>query len=612
MAALNMHDDAAPFAQSLSVAGLLPDLPVDLLDVLPAPAAFDRKFWTTLAPELRTTLVKRGEQALALVWPDLPASLYQLYVETGDRVGYETPYFARRCQLNALVLAECVEGQGRFLSAISAGVLSICDEAGWQIPAHNSLVRGGVRAALPDPANPVIDLFAAETGALLAVLAGLLQGQLSSDVSARIDAELQARIFTPYLNCHFWWMGAGDEKMNNWTAWCTENVLRCVFAHTTSQALRRAVVEKAAFSLDAYLKEFAADGACEEGAHYYRRGTLCFAGALDVLDAASSGAFSGFWQSEKLRNMADFAAHLRIAGRRVINFSDCPADAELSDGREFRLAQAIGSDALTGLVITDRTLRKGRDLPDDINLSYRLIDVVADSAMALIAAKPWTQNDIFYPSIGLMIARDNDVTLAVKAGDNGSDHNHNDVGTVTLYRGATPILIDLGVGTYTKQTFSAQRYDIWTMQSAWHNLPSFGGVMQQAGARFAAQNVAVSLGDDAAQIDMDLAQAYPAEARVESYLRCVRLIKGQAVQIVDTYAGEVAPTLSLIFASAPKIDGMGLSRGETRIDIDGAGTMTCERVALSDAKLIQSWGEAIYRVLIPFAANRLRLWVPTC
>src|SRR5207237_4974079 len=30
-----------------------------------------------------------------------------------------------------------------------------------------------------------------------------------------------------------------------------------------------------------------------------------------------------------------------------------------------------------------------------------------------------------------------------------------------------PVLIDAGVGTYTRQTFSPRRYEIWTMQSAY-------------------------------------------------------------------------------------------------------------------------------------------------
>ena len=40
-----------------------------------------------------------------------------------------------------------------------------------------------------------------------------------------------------------------------------------------------------------------------------------------------------------------------------------------------------------------------------------------------------------------------------------------------------------GVGTYTRQTFSSERYTIWTMQSNYHNLPMINGVPQKYGPK---------------------------------------------------------------------------------------------------------------------------------
>ena len=50
-----------------------------------------------------------------------------------------------------------------------------------------------------------------------------------------------------------------------------------------------------------------------------------------------------------------------------------------------------------------------------------------------------------------------------------------------------------GVESYTKKTFSPQRYEIWTMQSAWHNLPTFDGVQQLPGAEYAAREVCTDI-----------------------------------------------------------------------------------------------------------------------
>ena len=201
-------------------------------------------------------------------YPLLLASDYLAYSRMGDRVGFEAKYFARRRRLNALALAECVEHRGRFLDRIADGVMLLCDESGWQLPAHNAQVRNGPRDALPDPERPIIDLFAAETGAQLAVVAHLLGTELDAvtpEIVRRIDRELEQRIFTPYLSRHFWWMGDGDERMNNWTAWCTQNVLLAACCRPLGGDRRRQIVANAAASLDAFLKDYADDGACEEG-----------------------------------------------------------------------------------------------------------------------------------------------------------------------------------------------------------------------------------------------------------------------------------------------------------------------------------------------------------
>ena len=149
-----------------------------------------------------------------------------------------------------------------------------------------------------------------------------------------------------------------------------------------------------------------------------------------------------------------------------------------------------------------------------------------------------------------MVAHDDHFALAVKAGNNGESHNHNDVGSVTLYKDGRPVLIDIGVETYTNKTFSADRYDIWTMQSAWHNLPTFEGVMQRDGTAFAARDVEVDLAR-AATMSMDIAGAYPPEAGLRSYRRTVTLTKGQGVEIEDVHDGDRAAELTLMFAEEP-------------------------------------------------------------
>ena len=66
------------------------------------------------------------------------------------------------------------------------------------------------------------------------------------------------------------------------------------------------------------------------------------------------------------------------------------------------------------------------------------------------------------------------------------------------------MLIDVGVETYTAKTFSGSRYDIWTMQSAFHNLPTMNGVMQKNGRDFRAKDVRYEAGDARAVFSLDI------------------------------------------------------------------------------------------------------------
>ena len=72
-----------------------------------------------------------------------------------------------------------------------------------------------------------MDLFACETAAGLSMAAYLLREELdgiSPFICERIRYEIKQRILVPYLNRDFFWKGKPGQKVNNWTAWCTQNL----------------------------------------------------------------------------------------------------------------------------------------------------------------------------------------------------------------------------------------------------------------------------------------------------------------------------------------------------------------------------------------------------
>ena len=103
-------------------------------------------------------------------------------------------------------------------------------------------------------------------------------------------------------------------------------------------------------------------------------------------------------------------------------------------------------------------------------------------------------------------------------------------------RDGKPVLVDAGVETYTAKTFGADRYEIWTMQSAYHTLvPTVDGVQQAPGPMYAAQNVAYAADDLHARFSLDLARAYPAESNLDRWQRTVTLERSKCVEVEDQY-----------------------------------------------------------------------------
>lgn len=139
-----------------------------------------------------------------------------------------------------------------------------------------------------------------------------------------------------------------------------------------------------------------------------------------------------------------------------------------------------------------------------------------------------------------MIARDAAGTNAgfyfsAKGGHNAEQHNHNDVGSFMLYYHGAPVFIDVGPGTYTRDTFGPGRYGIWTMQSDYHNVPLINGVAQVKGRPFEARDSRHETTAEAVRFSTDIAAAYPPEAAVASWRRGYTLERGRRFVIEDRF-----------------------------------------------------------------------------
>ncbi len=586
-----------------------------------------RDAWQALDPDWKKETVALGEKYLGFQYPYLSAAAFMDFSITGNRTRYEDKFFAKRRALGALALAECVEDQGRFLSDMINGIFSICEESSWCIPAHNSYIRDTPQLSLPDLSRPILDLFACETGAVLSTVYYLLKERLdciSPFICKRIVSELDKRIFSPYLACHFWWMGNGQEPMNNWTIWCTQNVLLSFFLTDTDSKMRKQALDKACRSTDFFLAEYGKDGCCDEGAQYYRHAGLCLFQVLEIANAVTDYAFEALYAEPKIRNIASYILNVHIHGKYYVNFADCSPIAGRAGTREYLFAKRTKNDDLRRFAAQEFLAGKKESLllPKENNLYYRLCNGLhaADIKSYGASCKDAPRHpDVYYPSTGLFIARDETLCLAVKAGDNDDSHNHNDTGSFIIYKNGRPLLIDVGVESYTKKTFSPNRYEIWTMQSAFHNLPAINGQMQCNGENYRAEDVRWNMGGEECSIEMELANAYPKEARLLSYRRKALLQKGGKIIIKDSFAlDKDCPPQSVVLslmtskkpALIPESGGFMMEIGTLgKLRFIFASFLRTETIPLTDEKLVFAWGHEIYRTLAVAKAESIEMHI---
>lgn len=588
---------------------------------VPFPKIEDRAAWEGLPETVRRAHILEAEKYLGTEWPTPKASVFLDYVRDGNRSRFQRISFERRAMLAALVLGECMEGRGRFLDDILNGVWTICEETYWGVPAHVGAQKRG--SGLPDVTEPTVDLFAAETGMLLAwthyLLGGRLQ-EISPLVPERIRYEVDRRIVTVNLERDdFWWMGFSGRTVNNWNPWICSNWLAAVLLLDQDQERRIASVSKVLRCLDNFLKPYPRDGGCDEGPGYWGRAAASLYDCLELLHSVSGGGIDVF-DVPLIREMGRYIYRVHISGPYFINFADAAARISPDGGLIFRYGTRIRDPLLAGFgVYLARGQRVGEGaVTGSFGVLGRVLPTLFSlSELAFAEPRLPLQRDVWFPELEVMASRDQPgsalgLYVAAKGGHNAESHNHNDVGNFIVYADGVPVLIDVGVETYTAKTFSSERYEIWTMQSAYHNLPTVNRVMQKDGREYRAANVEYDSNDRKVEFELDLHQAYPEEAAVKFWRRTIILNRGKNVEVKDRFELEEArwPTqLSLMSWRVPTRAGAGSLRltnpqqiqekDPVRLLFDpDQFQVAIEEIPIEDGRLRSSWGERIYRILL--------------
>lgn len=577
-------------------------LPFESIEVLPR----ETRRGEGLLPWRMAPIVARAEKMLTDDIPELTRELWELYFTTGERKRFEDAYIARRTMILYLTLAEAYEDQGRFTEKLRTLLGLLLDEATWIIPAHleaNSDYRAseGLPPRLAPGRAHGLDIMAGATGGCVAALLYYLGDKLrlcDAELYERARTACRERIIDPFLVSRAHWTGPNGRRVNNWCPWIVTNALFVAAIAEPDDDKRLEVVGRAMRLLDHFIDGYPADGGCDEGASYWGAAGAAYYDALELLLRISGGTINIF-DDPKVCAIGDYLPGCHIKETRFVNFADCPPRLMPDATTLYRYGLLTHSErlaAFAGAVAPYETGEIAYSFP------YRVI-------MRLYREKP-TPTDYtparnsYFPNLKVLVSRRGDYLLASKGGHNGESHNHNDVGNLMFcYRGE-PVLIDTGCGVYSKITFSERRYELYYMNSSYHNLPDFEGVQQRPGEEYASRDEQY---DGDGGWSMELAGAYPEEAGIRSYRRTVSLDdSGATVREVFSLMRKETVTFHFMCAAEPRVSGEGrisLPLGRV-LTFDPGLSCEIEAFPVADEQLSRAWStDTFYRLCFRLHAS---------
>ena len=564
------------------------------------PTYNDRTFWNKLPEGLKKQYIDEAEKVNSYNWPVVKATDYLEIIRSGDR--RQDVYAAPRAALTALVMGELAEGKGRFIDQIINGVWYYSEQTWWGWSAHLPGPSG-----LPDIKNPSIDLGVGEIANILSWTWFLFKTEFDKIhpfISRRLKDEIMYKAVLPYYNrIDFWWQGLdGSRDVNNWNPWTNHNILTAILILEDDQAKKIRGVEKVVKSLDQFINVYPNDGGCDEGPSYWGRAGASLYQCLDLLKRATNGKFD-VYENQLVKNMGSYIYKAYIEYPYFINF----ADADATTGGRPQIIYSYGKD------INDPVMKKiGAFLAKKQNWGTEIPEGKIDEQIMQLMHLKEIENaeagdalifDFWLPDLQVAGARDKANSsegffFAAKGGHNAESHNHNDLGSCVLYFNGKPCLVDIGRETYTAKTFSSRRYEIWTMQSQYHNLPKINGVDQKEGREFVATNSVFTADAKKASFSTDIFKAYPDEAQVKKWVRSYTLERAKRFVITDDFElYKVVTPSTLNFVTSCKV--IETAPGNLKLEGDGFAlnmafnpknvTPKIEETQITDSGLKRYW-----------------------
>lgn len=501
-----------------------------------APRIDDRGAWDQWRSDsFGQRILREAREHLRHPSPTITDQTFLDCLTNEDVTEYNAMNAATRTQFNVLILAEAIFDEGEFLPQIEADARSLTQVSTWVHP-NNDLEKKNFENISHDS-----DLHSLHHSISFALIHHVLGARISDDFRTLLFAEIDRRMFTPLRQKIEagrdldWWL----IVKHNWNSVC----LSC-FAHAAVAMLPEredrawwlAFTESLAYN---FTDGFADDGLCTEGVGYWNYGFTHFILLAEILRTATGNTLD-LLDTPKARRIARFADRSEIQPDKYPAFSDCALTAQPGlwirswlDNRKASQPDSLAAPAPSGF----DSLADIRSNTIDPMLLWMF--GTRDPHQPLVRPPAVALRDFFSPS-HFLICRSAASTKRKFAatflgGNNGVNHNHNDLGTFTVLLDGKALIYDPGPEVYSMRTFSVHRYDSQLLNSYGHPVPRIGGQLQATGPTRQAPALVTEFTQESDRMILDLRGAYdcPALRKLEREFIFDRQGEG-SLKITDT------------------------------------------------------------------------------
>ncbi len=509
----------------------------------------------------------------------------------------------RLTHITTPIWAECLLNDGSYMPKINDALRKLIHQKIWANP-RNYVKAKGYRQQ--------IELSGISYAMNLVMAAYLLDDKLTPEFRQEIFDTVKVRVLnslteTIYPGDYDRTNNSWITGINNWNPVCFSGTIVAALGSIPDATERAKFVAIAEKYVQNYAVGFPADGYCTEGMSYYNYGYSHYILLRESILQATSGRLDIFRNDPRLRAAAMFALNSQVFSNISPDVNYYPAIADCSPNS--RPASRIGyymSKVLNMPIAGYANFSRhavSSSLAEGVMFAASNSTDMARSSGSNASIDPLRSE---FKEVGVLTVRPKttdsyQLAAVLKGGHNGEEHNHNDLGSFTMYVGSQALIEDPGSTPYDGDTFGALRYTIKSLSSYGHATPYIAETAQIVGAESYTTVLNRSFTTNADTYKLDIAKAYRNISGITSLTREFTYTRGggNTLEVLDEFEFTTAkkfeialPTRGTYTISGNTITisrttsgtGYGSGTGACKATITASGTFTISTEAISDTK----------------------------